>query len=253
MSCYLVVAIAIDRCCMVTWPIHSALRTSLKRTRIQLVFTIIFALTTNSFLLFCNGIGVCHLCSAKKSMKKVHLYADFVFRIVFVDIGTSLSLLILTAITVSSIIKANQKVKSFIYTSNVFKDRKVDINITHMSLSIVIIFLLFRLPYSITKLYDYLYYFILQNRDGSRDHITTAIDILLTVSTANYAVNFILYCTFWRTFRKQLCRLFKLCCCCKLIQSAGSRTSSSRSSVSFIKGDTVALVFDATSKHVIKS
>ena len=215
-SAYIVVIISIDRFVMVIFPYQAIRYGRLKIALIHIGTAFLFAVVSNIYATFTQAIHKKYkICHAKVEYADLYAYSYFSLHFLLAELGASTVVFTLTVITIYGLYrsrKVSQQLRGIRFMNEV-TPTNIDLHLTEMLIAIALVFVVLRLPYSIVWLYDFLYYDVTGHKeDSTRKYIYSAINILLTFSVANFAVNFLVYFTFWKSFRHQLWNILTLKC-----------------------------------------
>ena len=198
-SAYIIAVITIQRFVMVKIPFKGTEYDKTKYGVCHLVSAFIFAFASNAFAV--PSLGVFDgWCTVNPEYSISFTYSYLVLNYLCSSVGVGILVLILTILTVQGLVKSK--------TMGVSK-KKGETRLTKMLIVLAVTFILLRLPSTIVWLILYVPYRIIKNPlDGTYYKMLIPYYIFGTVTTSNFAINFLIYIVYWSAFRHRLVNIF---------------------------------------------
>ena len=199
-SSYIVAVIAIQRFVMVNMPFKGKEYDKTKYGIYHLFSAFIFAFSSNVYAVVSLDI-IDGRCNIKPDNRVLFTYSYLILNYLCSEVGVGLFVMVLTILTVQRLVKSNKM--------GVSKNGKGETKLTKMLIVLAATFVILRLPGTIVWLISYVPYGLLKNPLDDTYYKLRISDIIFgTVTTSNFAVNFIIYITFWPAFRQRFVNVF---------------------------------------------
>ena len=180
---------------MVKIPFKAAEYDQTKYGILHLVSAFLFAFASNAFAIPQMAM-TSGTCSIKSDYQFTFILSYLILNYLCSNVGVGVLLLILTILTIQGLLKSGKVAFP--------KISKTETRLTQMLIVLVSTFLILRILSTIIWLVLYVPYGLMnQPRDDTFYKLFIAFSFFRSIALSNFAVNFIIYITFWPAFRNR--------------------------------------------------
>ena len=166
MSHFLVLMASLETCYKIGKGKEKFTPPGTKRVAIQVVIALVYSLGANGYMFVTQGLNTCHQCNAKSEYARLNLYCYLALNFVPMEVITCLILIVCSIVSLAKL-GNEKKRKTSVDIGKVSYEKKqisresefVDASDwVKMMVVVMVMFVLLRLPYSCSWLYDYIHY-----------------------------------------------------------------------------------------------
>ena len=213
-SAFLTLTITAERYLFVAYPLKSSSLRTANWCRIGILVTAYISFSLAIYALFLIGTSTNHRCIIYNNKKETFVIVDIIISRCLADVIIGSAIFILTGFMIRSLLKARHARENTLNGGCSFTRRQTrEFQITIMLITIAILFVLVKVPYTFTYYLSFKYNTewgkIVSNQLVGIKEVNDMAGALVTL---NYSINFFVYFFFVRSFRENL---FKLVACRK--------------------------------------